>query len=407
MSEEFDSSRLRRNVRVSNREEQETRSAGNRGRWISAQWRFDELPVRVHFQWPGKKFVDRMTGDEAPWVHGTRHFVAGAGAKGNGQFLRHGDRCVTCAKMMPGEYQLKIEPDLGLGRRVKTSTFVGTSGWVEEWFHLVKEAARDGRTDEKTGQPVVYTNKQLCTGRSCQHCTANIPKVFGKKSLFEFSGSAWDTAIEPLMEWAERRCRCSGYIYPSHYECEKCKKSVIDVTNSCPKCGPDSPVAVDATTDRAECETCHSQWELLEANDPQMKKLASTKTRCGHCGEQGYPAIVLVCTTEGCKARPHSIFDIQFRVKKVGSGKGSELQCTEPRLQKPDARLFEAQHQGSGEVAVEAAKRNNEPFDLDRAYAADPPGYQAQQLKCKNPFQAADGPSAVHEDDQQSVPYDG
>lgn len=355
--------------------------------WISLIWKFTQQPVRFHLRRPeAKHFLDTASDviEKYPWKRGKRHFLAGGGKKGKGTFLNcAGRNCLVDAWLNPQDFGFNEAPDTALAKRVQTDIFLGTSGWVEENFHLVK--GQSETTVDDQGKPREYVNRELCQGRECDRCKEGVKKAFGKRSLFVFSRAQWKAVIEPLMEKGEHKCHCGGVILYTHYKCEKCETTLFDVANACPTCRGDN-VQINSDTFQAECGGCGVQWELLECNDPNLRDAVSSETKCRECGHLGYAAPNVICSTDGCKGNPLSIFDLQIRIKKEGEGKQAKLVVLDWKPAEPDARLFNIEGQGGGEIGAAIVKRNQEDTDLDKAFEPDSPSDQAKEIGKRNLF---------------------
>lgn len=342
--------------------------------------------MRCHLVAGEQPYKDNVTGDLYQWKKGQRHYVP----KPTNRFLDcDPDTCLTCAYTMPAEYGLNVAPDKGLSK-LRPGGFCAMSGVIEEWHHLV--------AFEKSSGEGHYFERMLCTGRGCKWCKDNWAKVFGKRFYHAFNTYQWRTVVEPIMEKVERFCRCGGYIYPVHYVCPHCKDVQVPMTDICPNCGTADPNAImlHEDTHEAECESCGVIWKLLENEDKELDKMVGNETTCQACREVDYPDVVFACTDPngtGCQCDPYSIFDIQFRIKKVTGDNNKSSVVIEDNwvVQDLDPRLFDVQNQTTGDETPEQAdmpQKIAESFKhalpLDDIFAGTPPDEQAQILNVRN-----------------------
>jgi hypothetical protein len=344
-------------------------------RMFSLLWTPTVVPTRVHFVRPEKMYPDPVSGLEFPWYRGRRHWLPRAQ-----RYLGCGnDQCLVCAHANPAKFNIDgVAPDPDCAKSPPKG-FNAVGGLIEEPFHLVDMPRKDG-----TG---TYKSRERCTGRTCKHCAAKAPKVFGNRFYYSFSTPQWRFAVEPVMEKVERFCRCGGYRYPSHYACEKCGEVIIDMTNQCASCGArveDGDIDIDSETHRAECRKCQTSWSLLECEDPELEEAANNPVRCPKCGHTGYPSVVLVCTTDGCTSDPYDIFDVSMVLRKDSNDKKYHLVVDEWKIKEPDPRLFDAKYQGGDDIAEKIAEKNKQPLPLEQLFAPDPPNVQAKLTNLPN-----------------------
>jgi RNA polymerase subunit RPABC4/transcription elongation factor Spt4 len=269
--------------------------------------------------------------------------------------------------------------------KAQTSNYNVISGIVEEWFHLVKEPKKKGEG--------FWTNYVKCTGRHCDLCKEDAPKVFGKRFYYSISGATWRFLIEPLMEELNRYCHCGGYIVPLNYVCKNCKTVLIHMGDECPGCGNED-IAIDAdpkskTAHTASCPKCNLTWDLLECRDPELSKLATNpQFECPSCGHTDFPLLVEACSTEGCEGHPHDIYDCQITIRKKSEERAAHTDILSWNIQELDPRTFDPAFQGGGEYGEKLAARNREPIPLDEVsdFVPEPPHVQAKVLDLKNPF---------------------
>lgn len=366
---------------------QSGRSGG--ARYYSNRWDATAQPQKIHWIRPEKLWLDPVTGNEYPWKKGQRYWLPT-----ERKFIEvTPDFDVVEAYTNPAQYGLTNIKPLERCRSLKRKSYNALAGNCEEFFHLVDFQNRND--PEKT-----YKSRELCEGRECKWCKEGWPKVFGKRIYTAFNSFQWKTVIEPIMEKVERYCHCGGYIYPTHYECPHCQHVLIDMTMSCPNCGPDVAINLDEAGHRAECASCGLSWSLLESEDQKLNELANplNGTTCPNCKTSGvYPQIVFACTDptgKQCPGEPHDLFDVQMRlhqVKQDGKGKNYNLVVDGWEIADPDPRLFDPAHQSTGddkdaEFVPKVIEAFSKPLPLDQIFSPTDPSEAAQILNVKNPF---------------------
>lgn len=391
------------NTRLSNDERAKTRSRA-KSRFWSLRLNLNEKPKKLHFDRPEKLYKDIDSAQEFPWKRGRRHFIPGGGKRGKGAYVEcAGDRCLTCAYGNPQRFGFKIEPDKTLVRQ-EAEVYLGISGWVEEWYHLV-EQKKEGKKDAD-GSQQTFVSREQCEGRNCEHCAKKKKKVFGSRFFNAFSDAQFRHLMSEVYEKVERVCQCTGldgqhgYIYPPAYACSnpECGGGgtvLIDLMLSCPSCGDASEggfeILPNPENHSAVCQRCSTEWSLLESEDNELAKRANEIVRCPECKNEDYPKPIYYCTTDNCDVLPHDIYDCQLTLRKEGTGKQTKLVVVDWKIQEPDPRLFDAAKQGEGEAADLVAKRHREHIDLDHVFAPDVPAAQADILKRDNLFKDAGG----------------
>jgi hypothetical protein len=341
-------------------------------------WKLDETPTRIHLMLP-EKMYRHPSGEEFPFRAGCRYWVPWGGPNKKGTFLEVGDKCIIDVYRNPAKFGMDISP-IKKFKDLRPQIYYSTAAWIEEEFHLVEKKANTGDG--------TYKERERCTKRGCPHCANRVPKVFGRKVYLDISMSHWNQTVYGIQEKVSSTCKCGGFIYTTHYECEKCKNQLVDVTNSCFSCRS-TDIGIDPDNAEAVCQKCKSVWSVYEVDNPEIRKEVSEEVICGKCKHKGYPVPVQVCSTEKCSGIPHSIYDCQMRVSLVASpsGKNKELRIDDIRIQPPDPRLFDPTHQGlSKEDGERGAKFMSSPVDLDQLLAPLGPEEEASSLGIANPF---------------------
>ena len=253
---------------------------------------------------------------------------------------------------------------------------------IEAWHHLVTIEKKDGSG--------TYVSREICGVKNCEHCKANLPKVWGKKVYYQFAQPQWEIVIEPLMEKVNRFCKCGGYLLATHYSCGKCDHNLIDVTDTCPNCGPDFDLEIDKANHRVTCSKCSANWTLLEHDNKEMNEDANSLHECPKCGNRDYPVLHTECVTgkEGCKGDPYDIFDVQFSIKKTKDEKQYTLEIPSWKIAPIDPKFFDPKFQGEGEAAEKIAARNKEALPLENILKPELPHVVARDIHRANLFSA-------------------
>lgn len=355
-------------------------------------------PVKFRPHRPAELYEDPYNpGNKFPWKRRRFHYVPWANNGKGGVIECGGEQCVTCAYMDPQQMGVDVEPDSRIRKNCWTKISYAVDGWLEEWFHLVEKQSKSDET--KT-----YRVRELCTGRGCEYCADKIPRVFGNRSFIDFSKPAWDGVIDPVLEQVEKVCRCGGDIYVPNYVCENCEAEIIDLAMTCEVCKnqgltPNDDIVIEAERQVAVCQTCDTEWSMLESMDENLANAVNQKYNCQECGHVGYPAANLVCT-DCDNPDPMDLFDVQLTIKKISKEKMSGLEITGWEVKDPDPRLFDPAFQGAKDGAskeeVEAAEsvveRHKAPINLDSIYPIASTKEQASILSKPDPFSEEDRP---------------
>jgi hypothetical protein len=326
-------------------------------------------------------YLDTKHGVKFPWKRIKRHYLPGAGK--NGAYVVCSDQCLVCAYREPAKFGFEdVEPIESLADNYGTGGYV-ISGWVEEWYHLAEEERRD-----KKG---TYLSRVRCLSRNCKHCSEKTQRVFGNRFHHVFSTPTWQLSVDPVHERIERVCKTceGGFMWVPNYSCPKCEAVLFDLStcDNCTNHEVEHDVGIDADTHVAKCQTCDTEWSLLESDDPDFAKAVSKEVGCGNCGEQVYPSPSLICTTEECEGSSHDLYDAQLHIRKEGEKKQTRIIIQNFSIQEPDPRLFDPKYQGDdAEKAKKVAERHAESLDLDQIYAPDPPSRVAELLNVPNLF---------------------
>lgn len=365
--------------------DQKKSSRGSSNRRWGYRWKFDQVPTKVHFTLPEKPYRHPDTGLEFPFRFGQRYWVPWAGKDHKGAYIEVGEQDVIAAYKNPAAYGLKIEPKSKYNK-LDPKIYYAVSGFVEEWFHLVKKQNPNTQAE--------YHERERCVGHNCEHCKKQIPKVFGKKVYFEIARTHWNESIFSVNERVGSNCKCGGFIYTPHYECQQCHELLVDVMHRCFSCGKEN-IALNTESAEAECQDCHATWSIYESDNPEVSKVVNKDMKCPKCGFEGLPTPSIVCTN--CqKPDAFGVFDCQMKIMMVGSadGKSKEMRIEDVVVQPPDTRLFEAKFQGpEAEQAQKTVDFFAKPMNLDTLLAAPTPDEQATTLGEANPFSSKGGTS--------------
>lgn len=328
---------------------------------------------------PEKLYVHPDTGVELPWRTGVRYYVPWAGKSGKGAYIEVGEKSVIEAYRNPAQFGLdpgiKSDPFCKLDPKI----YYAVSGWVEEWFHRVKDK------NSETGKE--FYERERCVGRGCEYCQAQVPKVFGKRVYFEIARTHWNESLYGVNEYIESNCKCGGFIYKTHYECPQCHGLLVDMANQCFNC-QSTDIGIDVEKAEAVCNGCQSSWSLYEDKNPEIAKEVHKEMDCPHCHAKVTPSPVVQCTQ--CKTPDsYNLFDCQMTIQMVGSpdGKFKEMKVDNINIQEPDTKLFDSKYQGpAGEDANKIAEANKKPLDLNYLLAPPTSDEEAQILNVQNPF---------------------
>ncbi len=265
------------------------------------------------------------------------------------------------AYRFPAQYGVEDREELSAGAFLKEfypKLYFCTSGWVEEWYHLVQVKKKDGSG--------TYTDRIRCEGKGCKHCEEKWPRVFGNRFWIDFSPGQWTNVIDRTMEEMDRLPLEGGYVYPSHYECEGCgeilsftdeksgREYTLDLTNSCDCGATGEDIGLDAERHMAVCQLCGQEWTLLTHENGVMKSSLDKELKCNNCGHVGYAKGVFKHIPQDEDGEeleewtPVSLFDAQVTMfREAGTEKkNGNINITNWKVQEPDPRLFDPRYQG-------------------------------------------------------------
>lgn len=346
----------------------------------SLRYTFDTIPTRVHFSLPEELYVHPDNKTPFPFRVGYRYFVKWSGD--NGRYFEDDSGSIISAYKNPIDFKLDVEPIPKMSK-LESRLYYGVAGWIEEWFHLV-----EFQSDNDASK--TYKARERCEGRGCKWCADDWPKVFGRRFYSTIAPKYWNEAIYSAQESIEKACQCGGDIFVPEYVCPKCEQILVDVFNSCEKCGA-VDIPLDPERREAECPKCNNVWSVDESDNSRISKLVNNEMTCEHCGEKEIlPKPIQICSTEGCKVLPWGAFDSQLTIKMSSKDrKSAEMNVSDVKIQEPDPRLFDPKYQGiegGQEDAEKQAEWMKKPLNLNEIFAGDPPETQAQQLSVANPF---------------------
>lgn len=355
---------------------------GSRNRRFGLMWKLDETPTKVHFMLPEKMYRHPTSEGEFPFRAGCRYWIPWGGKNRKGTYLEVGEKCLVDVYKNPGKFGLSIDPLKKL-RELRPQIYYSTAAWIEEEFHLVEKQNSSGDG--------TYRERERCTKLGCPHCASKWPKVFGRKVYLDINMSHWNQTIYDIQERVSSNCKCGGFIYTSHYTCEKCENSLVDFANRCFSCSSNE-VSINIDDAEAACRKCGATWSLYEVDNPEIRKVVNDDIVCPKCKHKGLPIPVQNCTTKNCPKDPYSIYDCQMKMQLVSgpSGKNKELRIDDVRVQPPDPKLFNPAYQGVGkEDGEKGAAFMTRPIDLDKMLAPLDIDEEALAIGLANPFSTA------------------
>lgn len=366
-------------------EDKKDSSKPNLAKKYGLLFRLDSTPTKVHFSYPEEPYMHPRSKRPQPFRTGKRHFIAYGGRKGKGAYLECadvvGDQCVACALQTPERFGLALTPDGSVG---DPRYSYAAGGWIEEVFHMVEEAI-----DENDPQAGKRHRRERCSGRQCQLCRAGWPTVFGKKMFLELSGGHWQTVADLNRRVQNHHCKCGGDIYVSRFICPKCqefarvKDTFLDILTYC-DCGSDN-IGIHYDSRLAQCNSCNTQWSADYVDHKDIYEGSLSTMTCA-CGYRGSPVPVRFCQNGCDPVTPYGVFDIQLTLRMTGTGKDKRLHIDDWKLQEPDQRLFDLQHQGNDEWAQRIVEANARPIDLNYLLNPGAPDWQAKEINKVNPF---------------------
>lgn len=291
---------------------------------------------------------------------------------------------MCCAYDNPTAFGLdNVAPDARYSQDgLKPKVYYAVSGWIEEWYHLV-EYFKD-MEDEAKG---TYIQRERCSGRGCEYCQDNLPKVFGKKFYAEISPGQWRHAIYDLHKRIENRyCKCGGDIYVTNFNCAKCNKVVLDVCTTC-DCGSDD-VGIDPDKGEVSCGKCKRSWSAFYTDHKKLYEESREIYKC-KCGHRGFLVPQRMCSNEKCEVDPYGVFDCQLTMRTSGAKTEKRLIIDSYKIQPPDPLLFDEEAQGSDEWAPKIIEAFEKPLDLDYLLRPASTAEQAKLVGKPDPFSAA------------------
>lgn len=380
---------------ASRRAQSARRNRGDKSKrpWhIGLRLKVEDQPVRIHLARPKQPYPDPFDPGRAwLWKVGQTTYI-----QSKKRMLEwNAEQDLLEAYQNPGKYSLS-PPDSVLAEgkwleQFNYGIYYCISGWVEEWYHLVESDKKD-----RQGNP--YLNRVPCEGKGCKLCKAKVPMVFGNRFWFDAKGGLWRGDFDAIWEQLERQPKDGGYVFPSHYQCTNChevlsfydKKRdddvVLDVTNSCSRCGADGDqLEIDDETHSVTCGSCGLEWSLLAHDDKTMRWYLDNEHICNNCGAKTYPEPVMVHSDGAEEWETPDIFDCQITLKK-----GQYVEVDSWKIQEPDPRLFDPQFQGLNDFGEAVAKGQVQQMetllDLNKVHPQLDPEDQAELLGVPNLF---------------------
>jgi hypothetical protein len=336
--------------------------------------------VRIHFSVPKELYIHPVTGAEFPFYTGNRVWVPPHGDR-SGTYLEIGKESVFDAYKNPKKYGLELK-SISWINKLNDKVYYAVTGWVEEWFHLVEKKSK--KDSSKT-----FKEREICTGRGCEHCKKDIPKLYGKKIYMPVARTHWNDSIYAVEEKAASMCKCSkeGFIYTTHYACSGCEATLIDMSSACYSCDSEE-LEIDPDKGLITCSECSAEWSVYESENKEISKAVNEELTCSECDVTDFPVPVTVCTECGEEADPYSVFDCRLKLKMTASsdGRAKDLVVSDWEIRKPDPRLFDPKFQGNDDMAVKIAEGMNTPINLTHQLSPLSLEDEAEKLGLPNPF---------------------
>jgi hypothetical protein len=363
------------------------------------QYKFDNTPVRIHLARPKEMYIHPVTGNLYPFKVIYRHWVPGAGPNHKGAFVtcdaqdkgNTNVQCVVHAYTEPERFHLPVKR-IEKFTEFRANIGYAVAGWIEDWFHVVQVENRNDPSKK-------HFERIRCSGRGCDYCASNTPRVFGNRFYTVLSNTHWKVMTQLQLN-AELFCECGKTTGPGtpiivpDYLCEKCGEVLIDVCNTCAKC-QSTNISVDPEQMIAVCQDCQDSWGIDTSANPKIVADSEKVTKCPKCGHAGYPKRHLECTNPGCTTIPRDIFDCQLTVKTTGQGKDAMLHIVEWKFQEPDSKLFDPQHQGGdmddNKWGSKTAMAHKNCLDLNDLLKPESSHVQSALLHVDDPFGISTG----------------
>jgi hypothetical protein len=288
---------------------------------------------------------------------------------------------VVCAYSNPEVFGLEnVAPDSSL-KKCSAQTYYATSGWIEEEFHLLDVANRNGDGG-------VHKERWRCLGRGCNYCEDKWPLVYGNRFYMEVSPGQWKFSFHDQHKKIENSmCKCGGDVFVRNFTCAGCGKMVLDFTTYC-DCGSDQ-IGIILEEKLAVCDACKKEWSAVYTDHQKLFEESTEPYKCD-CGHKGFLNPTRLCSNEACTGvDPYGIFDCQLTIRTMGEGKSKRTMIDGYSIQEPDPRLFDPQFQGGDEWSAKIVAAHTKPIDLNHLLHPRSPDEQAKDIGKPNPFNAA------------------
>lgn len=201
-------------------------------------------------------------------------------------------------------------------------------------FHLIDSNRTDGE-----GKP--YKDWVDCEGKRCKYCSSGSDRIYGRRVYWPMGSRFVNTLMTHSNTVLSGYCKCGGEIEPIGFQCPECEEVIRDL-------------------------------EEDPADNEELALLRSKKSKCPNCKVVDVPNEVPEC--DSCKkARPLTLWDVQFKLARQGEGTDTTLMISEwkPITEKLLAKI----------------EKKMRPYDFAKGlYKPPTPAQQAKRLEVPNPF---------------------
>lgn len=258
-----------------------------------------------------------------------------------------GGKCLACSEVDHGATD------------INTRVVHALEGFHMAYYHLIQ--AKDRNTgkplfSEYNGEKKPIMNKEECTGRGCEYCKKGVEKVLGRRVIWQAGVFAMD-ALKSFLSDISRKCR-------------NCGGDLRVVAFGCPSCG-EVLVTVD--------DSSMSDKELVIYNQ--------TVHECPACKTVDLPDRYFECS-DCNNGAPMEMYDVEFEVKRIGSGLKTQVVFSNPVVKPLPAHL---------------EKELERKWDLSKVFQPDDFDYQAKVLKMDNPY--SEGGKEQHEEYEENPSF--
>lgn len=396
--------RSRRHDRQTQQTRRKERSSKNKGKLFGKRVDIPEEPIRIHFHRPEEPYQDPFNPeDHYWWKKGAKHYIP----KLNKFTECALDQCLTCAYRDPTDFGFPADVAQRFLEKAWPKEYYSFNVLVDEYYvFLDRERRSPGPNGETTWKERVLEKQAVRelkeSGQDPRKM--DLMRVYGFRGFLDLSGPAFANEFGAVYEQIERYTRDGGYLIPMYYGCSECATRFFSVGEECPTCGSDDcGLSQDDNgniTHKMFCNSCESEWELLESESKPLRKEAEALYQCENCSHKGYPMPFFVKVDlesgdmeeeepEGGWDR-YDIFDVQMTVRKQRQSDDAppRIVIDSWRFADLDPRHFDPEYQGgkNDETAQKVAEANKKPYDLNVVHSPDEPSAQAKILNLDNLF---------------------